>query len=85
DQSAAGLGKPAMDNALSFNSVAEVSLPVAPIAGLLVPGEQAGAGLSVMAREHLMDDSLYFWRVLAINADGFIVGASNLRAIRTGL
>ncbi|WP_409523696.1 hypothetical protein [Nitrincola sp. MINF-07-Sa-05] len=83
DQSAAGLGSPALSTALTFNSVAEVSLPVSPIAGLLVPGEQSGASLSDMARDHLANDNLYYWRVLAINAEGFIVGASSLRAIRT--
>ena len=83
DHSAAGLGSPALSTALTFNSVAEVSLPVSPIAGLLVPGEQSGASLSDMTRDHLANDNLYYWRVLAINAEGFIVGASTLRAIRT--
>lgn len=83
DQSAAGLGSPALNTAITFGSAAEVSLPVAPIAGLLVPGEEISAVLSTMTREHLANDNLYYWRVLAINADGFIVGASGLRAIRT--
>jgi hypothetical protein len=54
-----------------------------PVTGVLVRGATNRAVLSPMARRHLLPGRAYFWRVLALGADGRIVGASPLRELRT--
>src|SRR5690606_18480590 len=54
-----------------------------PVTGVLVRGATNPAVLSPMARRHLLPGRAYFWRVLALGADGRIVGASPLRELRT--
>lgn len=57
---------------------------IKPVTGLLVPALQTEAVLSKLSLEHLSGDGTYVWRVLAIDADGLIIGASSLRTLHTG-
>ncbi|MDX5299774.1 MAG: hypothetical protein LPK85_12600, partial [Gammaproteobacteria bacterium] len=57
---------------------------IKPVTGLLVPALQTEAILSRLSLEHLSGEGTYVWRVLAIDADGLIIGASSLRTLHTG-
>src|SRR5690606_25604398 len=54
-----------------------------PVSGLLVPASQNQASISPIARRHLAPGQTYFWRVLAIDERGRLLGASELQAIYT--
>jgi len=54
-----------------------------PVTGMLVPGKQTSVVLTASARTHLKTGKAYFWRVLAIGADGNVIGQSPMREVRT--
>jgi len=53
-----------------------------PATGMLVPGKQTSTVLSASARVHLKPGREYLWRVLAIGADGSVIGQSPMRVLR---
>ncbi|GAB4355661.1 MAG: hypothetical protein Kow006_22220 [Gammaproteobacteria bacterium] len=57
-------------------------MALTPAAGLLVPGDQTSVPLTTLTRANLEPGRSYLWRVLAIGADGTVVGESPLRVIR---
>jgi hypothetical protein len=50
---------------------------------MLVPGRQTQTVLSGAARTRLEPSRVYLWRVLAIGADGSVIGQSPMRELRT--
>jgi hypothetical protein len=53
------------------------------VTGMLVPGRQTQTLLSGSARSRLKPGNVYLWRVLAIGADGSVIGQSPMRELRT--
>lgn len=58
------------------------ALSGAPSSGLLVPGTTTVVPLSALARTHLAPGQRYLWRVLALGADGHVIGESPTRSLR---
>lgn len=52
-----------------------------PVTGVLVPGQQTQTPLSGAVRAHLDPGGRYYWRLLAIGADGAVVGRSPVREL----
>ncbi len=72
------LGAAPLPDAAEFAQLAKSP----PAAGLVVPGSQTGASLSVVARAHLKPGASYLWRVLGLGEDGVVLGESAWRVIR---
>ena len=53
-----------------------------PASGILVPGNRTAIGLGALSRSHLQHGKTYYWRVLAIGANGKLLSRSLLREIR---
>jgi hypothetical protein len=70
------------DRALSTLDVAQ-ALSRPAVTGMLVPGRQTQTVLSGAARTRLEPSRVYLWRVLAIGADGSVIGQSPMRELRT--
>ena len=62
-------------------SPAELALPKPLVTGLLVPGDTSSLTLTAMAGDHLTPGQTFLWRVLAVDAEGLVVGASQLRSV----
>lgn len=58
-----------------------VSLRTAPITGQVVAGDRTSASPSRSLLNHLESDKRYYWRLIAIDAQGQVVAASPLEAI----
>lgn len=56
---------------------------IEPATGLVVDGRQAQAPLSASVLRHLQSDRRYYWRLIAIDAEGQVISASALEAIHT--
>jgi hypothetical protein len=54
-----------------------------PLTGVLVPAKDLQTALSGTVRTHLMQGQAYYWRLLAIDGDGVVVGRSPVRELRT--
>jgi hypothetical protein len=54
-----------------------------PSTGLLIPATKISLSLTVLSRETLKRGSTYYWRIIAIGADGRILTTSSLKQIRT--
>ncbi len=54
-----------------------------PASGMLVPGQQTDASLTVAVKARLKSGNAYLWQVLAIGEDGALIGESALRQIRS--
>jgi hypothetical protein len=53
-----------------------------PTTGVLLKGTTTEASLSDLSRAHLVSGKTYLWRVLAIDAEGAVIGISDFRPIR---
>jgi hypothetical protein len=54
-----------------------------PLSGELLPVERRDSVLSALAQTHLAAGRAYRWRIVALDADGEVVGRSSLYEIRT--
>jgi hypothetical protein len=54
-----------------------------PSTGILIPAKKTSLSLGALSRDTLRHGQRYYWRIIAINADGNILTTSPLRAIRT--
>jgi hypothetical protein len=62
------------------NNAARISGP--PLTGMVVPAERTRTVLSALTLGHLRAGESYLWRVLALDEQGRVVGASPLRRLR---
>ena len=63
-------------------STAPIPQPNAmPVTGMLVSGNDTKIKLSSTALTHLVSGHRYMWRVIAIGADGAVIGGSEARAL----
>ncbi|MEW7979867.1 MAG: hypothetical protein AB2813_08720 [Candidatus Sedimenticola endophacoides] len=58
-------------------------LRTAPVSGAALPSWQTGVTLSDLSRGHLQPGRGYWWRVLAIGADGRLISQSMARRLHT--
>jgi len=61
-------------------NAAKISGP--PLTGMVVPAERTRTVLSALTLGHLRTGESYLWRVLALDDQGRVVGASPLRRLR---
>ncbi|VAW55047.1 hypothetical protein MNBD_GAMMA05-222 [hydrothermal vent metagenome] len=54
-----------------------------PSTGLLIPATETSLALSTLSREALKRGKTYYWRIIAIGADGHVLTTSALKKIRT--
>lgn len=54
-----------------------------PSTGLLIPATKTSLALSALSREALKRGQTYYWRIIAIDADGQVLTTSALKEIRT--
>ncbi len=54
-----------------------------PSTGLLIPATETSLALSTLSREALKRGQTYYWRIIAIGADGQVLTSSVLKEIRT--
>jgi hypothetical protein len=54
-----------------------------PSTGLLIPATETSLALSALSREALKRGQTYYWRIIAIGADGQVLTTSELKKIRT--
>ncbi len=72
----------AADRAPSAHDIMQ-ALSRPPVTGLIVPAKQTRTPLTPAVRQHLEPGKAYLWRVLAIGADGAVIGQSPMRELRT--
>ncbi len=53
----------------------------APLAGVLVPAEKNQLQVNQLSRAHLQSGQVYYWRIIALAADGHIIARSDFRSI----
>lgn len=75
-----------MDRAVAyrveFHAQRDVGEDAQPVSGVLVPAPDNATRLSRVARSHLEDAMPYWWRVLALDEEGNVIGRSPLRLLR---
>lgn len=54
-----------------------------PSTGLLIPATETSLALSALSREALKRGQTYYWRIIAIGANGQVLTTSELKEIRT--
>lgn len=54
-----------------------------PSTGLLIPATETSLALSALSRQALKRGQTYYWRIIAIGADGQVLTTSALKVIRT--
>ncbi|WP_111642591.1 hypothetical protein [Marinimicrobium alkaliphilum] len=62
---------------------AAAEMTEAPTTGMLLPGNTESTQLSPAALQRLAPGRTYYWRIVAVNADGAIVAASPVQPIQT--
>ncbi|MFT5084173.1 MAG: hypothetical protein ACI9Y1_002226 [Lentisphaeria bacterium] len=70
------------DHALTGRQQNTIPQDIIPKAGLQLAATQTSSPLSISVLNNLEPGRTYYWRVVAIGADGVIMGASPLREIR---
>ncbi len=76
---------PAMGDTEQGPSAKEVStvLSQRPLTGVLIPAGNTQTALSSMVRTHLLPGQIYYWRLLAIDESGVVIGRSPVRELHT--
>jgi len=64
-------------------SEVNAALQQRPVTGVLISDKDTHTILSGAVRTHLLPGQEYYWRLLAIDADGVIIGQSPVRELRT--
>jgi len=76
---------PAMGDTEQGPPAKEVSTALSqrPLTGVLIPAGNTQTALSSMVRTHLLPGQTYYWRLLAIDESGVVIGRSPVRELHT--
>lgn len=74
---------PAMGGTEQGPSAADITTAMSqqPLTGVLIPARDTHTALSAMVRQHLSPGQTYYWRLLAIDDSGEIIGRSPVREL----
>ena len=72
-----------LSSAYRYEVYADQDLASRMLSGGIVPADNANTEVSKLVMTHLSNNSEYWWRVVAIDENGLVHGASKLRRFTT--